>query len=175
MAEPRTGGERPPQKGKGRQSAARANSSIWLMAGIPGLASPVGRSADGRPEWSQLGPAGQLLQLWEESTNRSRTGIVPHPTHPRPHVPPPLFSPAGGGKPLEVTEKGGIVSESLPPFLHGPQLGSPTDDRLPRNFPLPTSCDGHSALHCACCPKAAVAETLWDLPHQTCGIAEPKN
>lgn len=118
-------------EGKGQQSAARADRSIWFIAGIPGLALPAGRSADGRPEWSQLGPAAQLLQLWGESTNRLRTGIVPHPTHTRPQEPPPLFSSAGRGKSLEVVpwEEGnlwrsprrGDILRVLPPVLHRPQ------------------------------------------------------
>lgn len=86
------------------------------MAGIPGLALHAGHFADGRPEWSQLGPAGQLPQLWGESTNRSRTGIVPDPTHPGPQVPPPRFSPKEKGKFLEVTNKGGY-SQSPPACL----------------------------------------------------------
>lgn len=64
------------------------------MASIPGLALPVGRFADDRPEWSQLGPARQLPQLWGERINHSRSDIVPHPG---PQAPPPLFSPMGTG------------------------------------------------------------------------------
>jgi len=148
-------------------SAVCADRSLWFTAGIPGLALPVGRSADGRPEWSRLGPAGQLPQLWGESTNRSRTGTVPHPTRPRPQAPPPLLSPAGRGKPLETTEKGEHCQSPACPAL-GPS------EVLQLMIACPgTSYDGHLALPCACCClKMAIAEMLWDLPHRTCGIAE---
>lgn len=55
-------GRTAPSGGQCQQPAARADSSVWFVAGIPGLALPVGHSADGRPEWSQLGLAEQLLQ-----------------------------------------------------------------------------------------------------------------
>lgn len=76
-AEPGAGGEWPPQKGR---VSSMCRQRHWLIAHLPGLVLLVGRSADGRPEWSQLGPAGQLLQLWGESINHWRRGTMPHPT-----------------------------------------------------------------------------------------------